>query len=151
MNIIADKIYVGKFEHSLGTRRIESSIQKGKDVPEPHLRAFRMAREEILHNWLRYVNQIVQNYFITTGKPLDDKRIFQYVIPDACWENIDSFIDALMRLPLWVNKDLSLSAFGGKQNNDYWQAIFETGRAPNGIEVLSSGLNLMDMIKPRNG
>ena len=151
MNIVAEKIYVGKFEHSLGTRRIENNIRSGKDVPEPHLRAFRMAREEILYNWLRYVKQIVQNYFITTGKPIDDKKIFHYLIPDACWENIESFIDALKRLPLWANKDLSASVFGGRQNNDYWQAIFENGRAPNGIEVMPSGINLMDMIKARNG
>lgn len=148
MNVVAEKIYVGKFEHSRGTRRIEYSVQKGKDVPEPHLRAFRMAREEILYNWLRYVKQIVQNYFITTGKPIDEKKLFQYPIPDACWENIDNFIDALKRNPLWVNKDLSLSVFGGKQNNDYWQAIFENGRTPNGVQVMPQGINLMEMIKP---
>ncbi len=147
MNVIAEKIYIGQFEPSLGTRRIEYSIQRGKDIPEPHLRAFRMAKEEILYNWLRYVGQIVQSYFITTGKPIDEKKLFQYAIPDACWENIENFVDAQRRLPLWVNKDLSLSVFGGKQNNDYWQAIFESGRTLNNVEVMPSGINIMDMIR----
>ena len=147
MNVIAGKIYIGQFEHSRGTRRIENSIQKGKDVPEPHLRAFRMAREEILYNWLRYVKQIIQNYFVTTGKPIDERKMFQYPIPEACWENIDRFLDALKRLPLWINRDLSITVFGGKQNNDYWQEIFESGRAPNGVQVMASGINLMEMIK----
>ncbi|MYD85221.1 MAG: HNH endonuclease [Acidobacteria bacterium] len=147
MNVIAEKIYIGQFEHSRGTRRIEHNIQKGKDVPEPHLRAFRMAREEILYNWLRYVKQIIQNYFVTTGKPIDERKMFQYPIPDACWENIDNFLDALKRLSLWMNRDLSITVFGGKQNNDYWQEIFESGRAPNGVQVMASGINLMDMIK----
>ena len=50
MNIIAEKIYVGKFDHSRGASRVENDIIKGKDVPEPHLRAFRMAKEEVIHN-----------------------------------------------------------------------------------------------------
>ena len=149
MNIIAEKIYIGMFDHSLGTRRIESDIRKGKSIPEPHLRAFRMAKEEILYNWLRYLRQIVQNYFITTGKPIDENKLFQYPIPDACWENIENFVEALKKLPLWVNKDLSLSVFGGKRNNDYWQAIFESGRAPDGVDVMLAGIDTMEMIKPR--
>ena len=149
MNVIADKVFIGKFEHSRGTRRIEYNIQHGKDVPEPHLRAFRMAKEEILYNWLRYVRQIIQNYFVMNGRPIDEKKIFQYPIPDSCWENIENFVDALKRMPLWVNKDLSWSVFGGKQNNDYWQEIFESGRAPNGVEVMSSGINIMNMIQSR--
>ena len=147
MNIIGEKIYVGKFDHALGTRRIENTVQRKGDVPEPHLRAFRMAKEEIISNWLRYVRQLVQNHFITTGVPLDEKKLFQYSIPDACWENIENFIDALMRLPLWVNRDLSSSVFGAKQNNDYWQSIFQSGRTPNDVEVMPSGIDLMEMIR----
>lgn len=149
MNVVAEKIYVGKYDHSLGAGRIESNIQKGKDVPEPHLCAFRMAKEEIIHNWLRYVRQIVQNYFITNGKPINEKRLFQYPIPETCWENIENFLDALKQLPLWANRDLSLSVFGGKQNTEYWQHIFEDGRTREGSEVMPSGINLMEMIKPR--
>lgn len=148
MNIIAEQVYIGKFEHSIGTRRIENNLQRGKPVPEPHLRAFRMAKEEILYNWLRYVRHIVQNYFIMMGKPIDEKKLFQYQIPDACWENIEHFIGALKRLPLWVNKDLSKSVFGGKQNNDFWQAIFESGSTPNGVEIMPKGINVMEMIQP---
>ena len=148
MNIIADKIYVGQFDPTRGTSRIESDVQKGKDVEEPHLRAFRMAKEEIIFNWLQYVRRIVRDYFsITTGKAIDESKLFQYEIPQACWNNIENFIDSLIRLPLWVNKDLSRSAFGGKQNPDYWQSIFENGSTPNGSEVMASGINIMDMIQ----
>ena len=149
MNVVADQIFVGKFEHSIGTRRIEHNIQRGKDIPEPHLRAYRMAKEEILHNWLRYVRQIVQSHFIMMRKPFDEKRLFQRPIPDACWGNMENFIDSLRRLPIWVNKDLSQTVFGGKQNNDFWQAIFERGRAPNGVVVMPSGIDLMAMMTTR--
>lgn len=147
MNIIAEKIYIGKFDHSLGTRRIENKVQKGEDVPEPHLRAFRMAKEEIIYNWLRYVRQLVQNHFITTGMPIDEKKLFQYAIPDSCWENIENFVDSLMHLTLWMNRDLAGTVFGGKQSNDYWQSIFQSGKTPNDVEVMPSGIDLMEMIR----
>lgn len=147
MNIIADTIYVGKYDHTRGTRRIESSIQKGADIPEPHLRAFRMSKEEIIYNWLRYLRHIVYHHFTMMGSPFEKRRLFQYSIPEACWENAERFVDALYQLPLWINKDLSLSVFGGKRNTDYWQRVFETGSGPDGVEVMSSGINYMDMIK----
>ena len=147
MNIVADKIYIGQFDPARGTRRIEYDVQNGKNIAEPHLRSFRMSKEEICHNWLRIVRQIVYHYFVMTGKPIDDDRLFQQEIPEDCWRNVENFIDALKRLPLWVNKDLSISAFGGKRNNEYWHSIFETGSPPGGGVVMSSGLNLLEMIK----
>jgi len=147
MNIIAEKIYVGKFDRSLGTRRIENNIQRGVEISDLHLCAFRMAKEEVIYNWLRYIRQIVQHHFINMGEPIDEERLFQYPIPDSCWENIEKFISALQRLPLWINKNLSYSVFGAKQNNDYWQAIFGSGRTPDGTEVMASKLNTMEMIK----
>ena len=147
MNIVAKQIYIGKYDHKVGTKQIENKVQKGTDVNEEHLRAFRMAKEEILYNWVRYVRQIVQSYFITTGKPLDEKRLFQYPIPEACWDNIENFVDSLKRLSIWSNKDLSGSVFGGKRNNDFWQSIFETGQTPDGQQIMTNGINFMHMIK----
>lgn len=147
MNIIAEKIYIGSFDHERGTRQIENDIRKGKDVPEPHLRACRMAREEVIRNWLRYVKQLVQNYFITTGEPIDESKLFQNSMPEACWKNIENYVGALIKLPLWVNRDLATTVFGGKRTYSYWQLIFQHGKTPEGFEVMSSGLNLMEMIK----
>ncbi len=146
MNIIAEKVFIGQFEHPIGTKRIEFNIRDGKSVPEPHLRAFRMAKEEILYNWVRYAGQIVQNYFIMTGKPIDPKKLFQYTIPNDCWKNIENFVENLKRLSIWVNKDLSI--FGGKQNYDYWQSVFESGKTSDEFEVMPTGIDLMEMIRP---
>lgn len=147
MNIIAEKVYVGRFDPALGTARIENQIQKGGDIPEPHLIAYRLSREEILYSWLRFVRQIVQNYFITTGKPIQEDKLCQYRFPEPLWDNIENFVENLIKMPLWVNHDLSLSVFGGKQNYEYWQTIFESGRTPQGQQVLPSGINLMKMIQ----
>src|SRR5450759_1126129 len=50
MNVVAENLYVGHFDIALGTAKLENKVQKGEDVPDAHLRAFRLAREEILYN-----------------------------------------------------------------------------------------------------
>lgn len=146
MNIIAEKIFVGNFDAARGTRRIENDIKRGKEVPEPHLRAFRMAKEEIIYNWLLIVKQIIHYYFITNGQVTDPNKLFQYEISDLCWNNVRNFVSALMDISIWVNKDLSFTVFGAKHDYEFWQSIFETGRTPTGIEVMPNGINFMEMI-----
>ena len=148
MNIVAEAIYIDRFDPKRGTQYIESDVQKGKEIAETHLRAFRMSKQEILHSWVRLVRQVVYQYFVNMGKPIDENRLFQQEIPEPCWKNVENFINALGRLPMWVNKDLSLSAFGTKRTNEYWLSIFQTGSTPEGGVVLpSGGLNLTEMIK----
>jgi hypothetical protein len=147
MKLIADEIYVGKFDPALGTARIENQIQKGTDVPDAHLRAFRMSREEILYAWLRLLRQVIHSYFITVGKPIQENKLFQYRFPEPLWDNIANFLVNLKKMPLWINRDLSISVFGGKQNYEYWQSVFERGRTPQNQQVLAEGVNLLNMIQ----
>ncbi|MGE3062911.1 MAG: HNH endonuclease [bacterium] len=147
MNIIADEIYINKYDSDRGTSQIENKIQKGEDIPLAHLIAYRMAKEEIAYNWLKYILQIAQNFFITTGVPINEKKIFQYKFPEQLWQNITNFIRNFSNLPLWVNKEMSKTIFGGKPNNAYWQTIFETGKSPQNIKVLVEPINLMNLIK----
>ena len=46
MNLFAEIFFIGKWDHDTGGRRIESRIQKGESVPDEHLRAWRVSREE---------------------------------------------------------------------------------------------------------
>ena len=68
---------------------IESKIQKGEKIDLDHMKAFRMSKEEIIYNWLRYLAQIAQNHFITIGKPDPKERLFQTPFPDQIWVNIE--------------------------------------------------------------
>jgi hypothetical protein len=148
MNLIADEVYIGKFDADVGTDKIESRLQKGDTFALEHLRAYRMSKEEVLYNWLRYIHQIAKFYFINTGKPIQEEKLFQYLFPLQLWDNIRNFIQNLSALPLWVNKDLSETVFGGKQNNSFWQTVFETGKSPHGVQVMPLPINLVEMIKP---
>lgn len=146
MNIIADEIYISKFDSDIGTSQIENKIQKGENIALSHLIAYRMSKEEICYNWLKYIQQIIKNYFIMQGNPIKEERLFQYKFPEPLWDRIKIFVRNLSALPLWVNKELSNTVFGGKQGNDFWQTIFETGKSPQGIQVLAEPINLMKMI-----
>jgi len=146
MNIIADIIYISKFDADIGIGQIESKIQKGVNIPLAHLISYRMSKEEIIYNWLKYIGQIIKNFFIMQGKPIKEEKLFQYKFPEPLWDKISIFIRNLSRLPVWINKDLSNTVFGGKQVNAFWQTIFETGKSPQGQQVLVEPIDLMKMI-----
>ncbi len=146
MNIIADEIFVNKFDLELGTYRIESKVQQGENIPLHHLRACRMSKEEIMYNWLRYVSQIIKNYYIMQGKPIQEDKLFQYKFPEPLWQKIRTFVRNLACLPIWMNTEMSSTIFGGKQNYGFWQMIFESGKAPSNVQVLAQPIDLMKMI-----
>lgn len=149
MNIIAEEIYIGKFDLEIGTARLESKIQNDGDLPMEHMRAYRMGKEEIMYNWLKYLSQIVQSHFISLGQPVDEKKLFQYEFSDTLWNNIRNYINNLSSLPLWTNNELSKTVFGGKQNNQFWHTIFTTGLSPQGVKVLVQPINLNQLQIPR--
>lgn len=148
MSLIATKLYIGKFDDTLGTRQIESKLQKGEVIPEPHLRAYRMAKEEILHSWLKYVRTLIEQHFAYTGTTVNAQKLFHRPLPDQIWINIEHFLDNLARLPFWVDKEASTTVFGGKATYQFWETIFETGQSSAGHKVMPTGLSIADMIKP---
>jgi len=147
MNLVAEIILIDQFDMELGTARLENKVQKNEDIPEPHLRAFRMCKEEVLYSWLIYIRQIVQGHFTYSGQPFDQNRSFQYKFSEQLWRQLHSYLVHLRDLPLWVNRDLSSTVFGGKQSSEFWRTIFESGKTPEGQQVLSGSINLMSMIE----
>ena len=148
MNIIAEEIFNDQFDLEIGTSQIESKIQKGEDIPLEHVRAYRMAKEEIMYNWLKYLSQIVQYHLVAQGVPVNEKKLFQYKFSETLWINIRNYVKNLSLLPLWTNNTLSSTVFGGKQNYQFWQTIFTTGASPQGVKVLAQPINILELQKP---
>lgn len=150
MNILADEIYIGKFNPEIGVAQIEDKIIKGRDedITLDHLIAYRISKEEIMHEWLKLVRNVIKQAFAYKGKVFDDDESpFQVPFDDRLWQNITNFIRNLRGLPLWQNKQLAASVFSGKKNYDYWKEVFDKGSAPDGTSVLASPLNLIEMIQ----
>ena len=147
MSIIAEEIFIGKFEYGLGTTRIEHKIVKKETLPIDHIIAYRLSREEISHAWLEVLRTAITSFFTQhEGKFPQEKKLFQYEFPPQLWTNIRNFIRNLRELPIWKNLSLAQTVFGGRQSTDYWRSILSTGNTPDGQLVMTEPLNLNKMI-----
>ena len=149
MNIIAEEIYINKFNPDIGVYRIENQIIDGKDanITDAHLIAYRMSKEEIAYNWNQYIKRVIRNYFDNVGGHFNEKSPFQSKFPDRLWLNLRNFVRNLAALPLWKDRSMAETHFAGKSNYDYWKTIFETGKTNNGEIVLQNHINISEMIK----
>ena len=150
MNIIAEKILIGKYDFEIGTYRIENRIQQGDETIDwNHVAAFRMMKEEIIYTWLGYISDVVSMFYANMGKRVANRHdFFQEEFPDQLWVNIENFITNLSNMPLWKNKELSITIFGGKQVYGFWKTIFEKGVATTGEKVLVNPIDIKAMIAP---
>ena len=146
MSLFADVFFVGRWDPEIGGRRLEHSVQSGEKIPESHLLAWRIAREEVMANVLRWVRLVVANYNAYTGQVVKEDRLFQVKLTDALWDRIQNFLVSLSQLPCWIDKNLANTVFGPKQNADYWEKVFQTGKSPSNIQILAAGLDLNEMI-----
>ncbi len=147
MNLIAEELFIGKFEPDVSADRIEKRMQDGENLPLDHIMCCRLSREEIMFNWLKHVKAIIQTHFLTNGKAYNQEKLFHFRFDKQLWQNIRNYIRNLADLPVWVNKDLSPTVFGGKRNHDYWETIFETGKSLDGAKVLAEPVSLLKMIQ----
>jgi hypothetical protein len=151
MSVFAEVFFVGSWDPEIGGRKLETRLRDGEKIPEHHLRAWRIARDEVMGNVVRWIRLVIEHYFAFTAQMHDKDRLLHVRLPDPLWEHIRNFLNSLSGLPCWIDKNLSGTVFGPKQNLDYWQMVFKTGRAPGGIQVLTAPLDLNDMIKPKAG
>lgn len=147
MNIIAEEIFEGQYDFDIGADKVEEKVRKGESIPDGHLRATRMSREEIVYNWLRYVHNLIRRYYLMRGEVVEDDELFQHKFPAELWSLIRKLVRNLAALPVWVNHALASTVFGGKQNYEFWKFIFETGKTQAGIPVLAKPLNLDELIQ----
>lgn len=148
-NIIADIFLVGKYDDSIGTNKIENNIANGKgdSIPDDHLVACRFFKEEIMYNWVKYIRLLIKNYFAFTGVMYNEENLFQEKFPDALWENIETFLRNMHNLPVWKDRSMASTIFGGKNPMGYWGTIFATGSTIDGTKVLAKPINVAEMIQ----
>lgn len=148
-NIIAKELLIGKYDDEIGTNKIENKIATGvgNTITDDHLIACRLFKEEIMYNWIQYIKLLVKNHFAYAGAMYDDENLFQQKLPSQLWENIKTFLENLRNLPVWKDRGMSATIFGGKNNYDFWKVTFSSGKTPDGTPVLAVPLNVADMIK----
>lgn len=147
MSLFADVFFVGHWDPEIGGRRLENKVQKGGPIPEAHLRAWRIARDEILTVVVHYIRTVIDNYFALVGQVTDSDRIMQRQLPASLWDRIETFLRRLADFPCWIDKNLSITVFGAKQSRDFWEDVFRTGKSSTGVQVLAKSVNVLEMIQ----
>ena len=147
-NIIAEEMLIGKYDAEIGTYRVEKKIATGAgdSIPDDHLAACRLFREDVMYNWVQYIYFLLDHQFSFRGTKYDKANLFQQKLTDVMWNQIRLFVKRLHELPLWRDRSMSSTIFGGKQNYAYWEKIFGDGTAPDGTRVLAQPLNFVEMI-----
>lgn len=149
MSMFAEIFFVARWDPDLTGRRIEDRVLKGESLPLPHLRAWRVAREEVLINVLEWVRFTIEHYYAFNQEMIDKERLMQRRHPDGLWFTLETVLRNIGDLPCWVDTRLAQTIFGGKPNRDFWKKIFTDGVSPTGIRVLARGLDLKSLITPK--
>ncbi len=149
MSMFAEVFFINQWDPEIGGRKIETKLQVGENIAEGHLRAWRISREEVIANVLRWLRLVITNYFAYTGKLVHEDRLLHTRLPDELWERMRNFLGSLAQLPCWIDRNLGTTVFAPKQNLDFWEKVFETGKTPSGIRILAQPLDLQQMIQGR--
>lgn len=150
MSMIQEEILSG-YDFNIGVFKIEETIRKIKEgksnavIPDAHLKAVRLTKEEILFNWLKMVRQVIEMYFSNMGRVIDKEKLFQEKFDDRLWNNVRNLLKNLYDLAIWADRDRT--HLFSKKESGYWQEIFRTGKAPDNTQVLNEGINIVEMIK----
>lgn len=149
LSLIAETIYIGKFNQEIGINRIEQRIveKRDADISDAHLIAYRMSKEEILYAWTPYLVKIIEMYLLNTGNSYTKDSIFQTKFDDQLWNNLQKFLVSLSELPLWKDRSMASTHFSGKKPSAFWENVFKSGKSPEGVPVLAQGVDYINMIK----
>jgi hypothetical protein len=149
MSIFAEIFFIGGWDPEVTGRKLEDRVLKGEPIPLPHLRAWRIAREEVLANILTWVKLTITNYYAFNQEMVDSEKIMHERFPEKLWSTIEIALRNIGDLPCWIDTRLAQTIFGGKPNRDFWRKIFKDGVSPTGIRVLAQGLDLKSLITPK--
>jgi len=149
MSLFSRVFFEDSWDPDLGGRKIEDRVLKGDPIKPNHLRAWRVAREEVLANILKWVRHSIEHYYALNQELVEKERLMHTRFPDVLWVMLETVIRNIGDLPCWVDTKLSQTIFGGKPNRDFWKKIFRDGVSPTGIQVLARGLELKSLVTPK--
>lgn len=146
MTMFAEELLLDKWNPEVGSYKIEQRVSDGEDIPSEHLQAWRVCRAEVIANIVSWLALVIRNFFAFTGQNVPPDKLLHTRFPDELWNRIECFYKNIGALPCWFDKKFAMIVFGPKRNLDYWDRVFETGKSPDGIQILTDKLDLKDLI-----
>ncbi len=137
MNLFAEKTLEGKFDRDTGAFKIEEQIRKGKNIPDEHLRAFRLYRPAAFVVWCELLKEsiamhLIQNRKITNDMKTERKkgkgtRIFWVELSESNWEAISKMIDKMIQHKIWIHRGEKVSNAFGQTRPEFFKKFLEKG------------------------
>ena len=94
------------------------------------------------------INEIIHQYLTVNYKFREEmmRNYFKNQLDEAVWIHIENYIKMIVGLPLWKDRTLSETIFATKQTPTFWKSVFDTGKSPDGLQVISVPLTLLNVM-----
>lgn len=137
MNLFAEKTLEGKFDKAIGAFKIEERIRKRENIPDEHIRAFRLYRPAAFVVWRELLKEAIAMHLIQNRKITNDMknerkrgkgtRIFGAEFDDGNWEAISKMIDKMIRHKIWIDRGEKVSNAFGQTRPEFFKKFLEKG------------------------
>jgi len=137
MNLFAEKTLEDKFDMKIGAFKIEEKIRKGKNIPDAHLRAFRLYRPAAFVVWCELLKEAIAMHLIQNRKITNDMRnekrrgrgtrIFWAELDESNWEAISKMIEKMIHHKIWIDRGETVSNAFGQTRPEFFKKFLEKG------------------------
>ena len=109
MSIIAEKALINKFDEKIGAYKIEERLRKGENIPEMHVKAFRIFRPKAFEVWCKLLRDCIEVFLKTRGKLPDtyaeEGKIFWCKLDESDWKEIEKMVERIVNHSIWLTKN----------------------------------------------
>lgn len=132
MNLLADRLFAGRFQPEIGARRLERRLAAGEAIPAAHIVAVRIAREEPQYALIAACRAAALAA-LTAARPapVDATRLLQYRLPAAAWQAVAAAIARVLALPFWTAQGEAAGVFSERRPRAYWSRVIAGGTLPD--------------------
>lgn len=138
MNLFAGETLENKFDRNIGAYKIEEQVRKGKNIPDEHLRAFRLYRPAAFVVWCELLKEAIAMHLIQNRKITNDMqnerkrgkgtRIFWDELEEDNWDAITKMINRMTRHKIWIDKGETISNAFGQTRPEFFKKFLEEGK-----------------------
>ena len=155
MNLFAEKTLENKFDMEIGAYKIEEQIRKGKNIPDAHLRAFRMYRPAAFVVWCELLKEAIATYLIMNRKITNDMKneskkgkgtkIFWAEINESDWLAIGKMIDKMAGHKIWIDRGETISNAFGQTRPEFFKKFLEKGEI-EGKKIITQPIDIQYLL-----
>jgi hypothetical protein len=135
MNMFAEKTLENKFDEKRGAYKIEEQVRKHQDIPDEHLRAFRLYRPAIFITWCELLKEAIAVY-LTLNRKIDNDmkgerkkgkgtRIFWVELDEKDWAAINEMVEKLISHKIWIDRGEKISNVFGQTRPEFFKKFFQ--------------------------